>query len=77
MALQHRRWLGRTLRCRGWAVSPCVPADPAACGMPTRTRCCDARHWKRVLTDPGDPDALAAALGDVVRYCLETKAPCR
>ena len=56
-------WLGRTLRRRGWAGVAVVPADPAACGMPGLNL--GGGHWERVLTDPGDPGRLAAALGDV------------
>jgi biotin carboxylase len=56
-------WLGRTLQSRGWAGIAVVPANPAACGMPGLTL--TDGHWARVLTDPGDPDRLAAALGDV------------
>jgi biotin carboxylase len=56
-------WLGRTLQFRGWGGVAVVPADPAARGMPGL--CLDGGRWERVLTDPGDLDRLAAALGDV------------
>jgi hypothetical protein len=58
-------WLGRTLQRRGWGGVAVLPADHVACGMPDLDGVLDRSHWERVLTDPGDPDALAALLGDV------------
>ena len=57
--------LFRSLQRRGWGGVAIVPADHLACGMPDLGQVLDTSHWERVLTDPGDPDALAAALGDV------------
>src|ERR1700733_8098018 len=58
-------WLGRTLQPRGGGGVPIVPANHLACGMPDLDRLLEASHWERVLTDPGDPGALAALLADV------------
>jgi hypothetical protein len=58
-------WLGRTLQRRGWGGVAIVPADHLACGMPDLEQVLKSSHWDRVLTDPGDPDALATALRGV------------
>jgi biotin carboxylase len=57
------RWLGRALQQRGWAGVAVVPADRDGCGMADLAVA--EGHWERVLTDPGDTDRLAAAVGDV------------